>query len=83
MAPGFAFGQEPGGFPSSRAATLPHICVTALRMRENDQAGARAAAGAGWIDTGLVFTTRTGTPFEPGNFSRRFETRCAEAAVRL
>ena len=67
---------------SDATLPLPGICVTALRMREKDQAGARAAAGAGWIDTGLVFTTRTGTPFEPRNFNRRFETRCAKAAVR-
>jgi integrase len=30
----------------------------------------------------LIFTTRAGTPFEPRNFNRRFETRCAKAAVR-
>jgi integrase len=36
-----------------------------------------------WIDTGLVFTTLAGTPFEPRNFNRRFETRCARAGVRL
>jgi integrase len=56
--------------------------VTALRRRQKAQAEAQAAAVAGWVDTGLVFTTRAGTPFEPRNFNRRFETRCARAGVR-
>jgi integrase len=56
--------------------------VTALRRRQKAQAEAQAAAVAGWVDTGLVFTTRAGTPFEPRNFNRGFETRCARAGVR-
>ena len=35
--------------------------------------------GDGWVDTGLVFTTRHGTPIEPRNFSRSFD-RCITAA---
>jgi len=31
----------------------------------------------------LVFTTLAGTPFEPRNFNRRVETRCARTGVRL
>jgi len=61
---------------------LPGICVTALRIREKDQAAAKAAAGGSWTQSGLVFTTRAGTPFEPRNLNRRFETRCAKAGVR-
>ncbi|HLI35907.1 MAG TPA: tyrosine-type recombinase/integrase [Streptosporangiaceae bacterium] len=66
---------------SDATLPLPGICVTALRMREKDQAEARSAA-TGWTDTGMVFTTRAGTPYEPRNFNRRFETRCAKAGVR-
>ena len=29
-----------------------------------------------------MFTTRAGTPFEPRNLNRRFETRCVKAGVR-
>ena len=29
-----------------------------------------------------MFTTLAGTAFEPRNFNRRFETRCARAGVR-
>jgi integrase len=36
-------------------------------------------AGDGWIDTGLVFTARYGTPIEPRNFNRSFD-RCIAAA---
>ena len=39
----------------------------------------RDRAGDGWIDTGLVFTTRHGTPIEPRNFGRSFD-RCIIAA---
>jgi integrase len=67
---------------SEATLPMPGICVTALRIREKDQAAARAAAGASWEQSGLVFTTRVGTPFEPRNLNRRFETRCAKAGVR-
>ena len=56
---------------------LPGICVTALRMRQKDQYAARVADQ--WPETGLVFTTLAGTAYEPRNFNRRFETRCARA----
>ena len=36
----------------------------------------------GRTDTGLVFTTRYGTPIEPRNFNRSFDYRIARAAVR-
>ena len=49
---------------------------------EKEQAAAKAAAGTSWVQSRLVFTTRAGTPFEPRNLNRRFETRCAEAGVR-
>jgi integrase len=43
---------------SGATLPLPGICVTALRIREKDQAAARAAAGDGWAQSGLIFTTR-------------------------
>jgi len=54
-------------------------CVTALKIRKKQQDAARAHAGDHWIDTGLVFTTRYGTPIEPRNFNRSFD-RCITAA---
>jgi integrase len=58
---------------------LPDLCVTALRIRKRHQDDDRKAAGDGWIDNGLVFTTRHGTPIEPRNFNRSFD-RCIRAA---
>jgi len=65
---------------SDATLPLPGICVTALRMRQRDQDVSRVAADR-WPETGLVFTTLAGTAFEPRNFNRRFETRCARAGV--
>ena len=61
------------------AGTAPDLCVTALKIRWQQQDADRAKAGNGWGDTGLVFTTRHGTPIEPRNFSRSFD-RCITAA---
>jgi integrase len=58
---------------------LPDLCVTALKVRKKQQDAGRDRAGDGWIDTGLVFTTRHGTPIEPRNFGRSFD-RCIIAA---
>lgn len=35
-----------------------------------------------WRETGLVFTTRQGTPVELRNFSRSFDSRIVRAKVR-
>ncbi len=58
---------------------LPSLCIAALKIRKKQQDADRVRAGDGWIDTGLVFTTRHGTPIEPRNFSRSFD-RCIVAA---
>jgi integrase len=58
---------------------LPDLCVAALKVRNRRQDADRAKAGDRWIETGLVFTTRHGTPSEPRNFNRSFD-RCTRAA---
>lgn len=58
---------------------LPDLCGAALNIRRKQQDVDRDRAGDGWIDTGLVFTTRHGTPIEPRNFNRSFD-RCIAAA---
>jgi integrase len=58
---------------------LPALCITALRIRKKQQDADKARAGDGWIDNGLIFTTRYGTPIEPRNFNRSFD-RCITAA---
>ncbi len=68
---------------SDAALPLPDICVTALRVRQEQQERSKKAAGDDWRDSGLVLTTRYGTPFEPRNFNRSFSDRCRRAGVRL
>ena len=60
---------------------LPELCVTALKLRSERQAADREHAGDGWVETGLVFTSRHGTPVEPSNFDRSFDRRIAKAGV--
>ena len=50
---------------------MPELCVTALMLRHERQSAEHERAGDAWIETGLVFTTRRGTPLEPRNFDRR------------
>jgi integrase len=57
----------------------PDLCTAALKIRKRQQDANRVRAGTRWIETGLVFTTRHGTPIEPRNFNRSFD-RCIRAA---
>jgi integrase len=60
---------------------LPDLCIAALKLRRQQQDADHDRAGDAWHDTGLVFTTRYGTPIEPRNFSRSFDRRIAKAGV--
>ena len=51
---------------------LPGLCATALKLQAERQAAWKLAADDAWHDSGLVVTTRYGTPFEPRNFNRQF-----------
>ena len=61
---------------------LPDLCVRALRKRRAEQAADPLAAGGRWEETGLLFTTRHGTPVEPRNLARTFDLLCDRADVR-
>ena len=67
---------------SAAVLPLPDICATALKLRAERQADDRGRAGDGWQETGLVFTGRYGTAYEPRNFNRQFAKRCEVAGVR-
>ena len=60
---------------------LPELCVTALKLCRERQSAEHELAGDAWIETGLVFTTRRGTPVEPRNFDRSFDRRIVKADV--
>jgi integrase len=63
---------------------LPALCLKALRMHRAQQQGDRKAAGQQWQDTrGLIFTTKYGTPIEPGNLTRMFALRTRRAGLRV
>ncbi|MFJ8586199.1 tyrosine recombinase XerC [Streptomyces sp. NPDC093595] len=63
---------------------LPALCLKALRMRRAQQLGDRKAAGELWQDShGLIFTTKYGTPIEPGNLTRMFALRARRAGLRV
>jgi integrase len=55
---------------SVRTVPLPPVVVTALTEHRERQKQERAAAGDGWTETGLVFTSRVGTALEPDNLRR-------------
>ncbi|ALV54458.1 integrase [Streptomyces sp. 4F] len=62
---------------------LPALCLKALRMRRAQQIGDRKAAGELWQNShDLVFTTKYGTPIEPGNLTRMFALRARRARLR-
>ncbi|MGI5259567.1 tyrosine-type recombinase/integrase [Streptomyces angustmyceticus] len=70
----------------ARVIPVPRMCVAPLRWQHMRQAGQRAALGAEWHDSGLVFTTRSGRPIEPRNLYRSFQrvsTSAGLPSVRL
>ncbi|MDI2128741.1 tyrosine-type recombinase/integrase [Yinghuangia seranimata] len=80
---GVLYDDDPKG-RRRRTIPLPAMCVAPLRWQRMRQADARRRAladktGAGWQESGYVFTTRTGRPVEPRNLYRAF-TRVAEDA---
>jgi len=60
---------------------LPNICTRALAHRKMTEARSRLAAGEAWMGSGLVLTTRYGTPIDPRNFQCFFQARAAKADV--
>jgi len=80
LAWGVRLGCRPTKTEESEAP--PDLCVTALKLRRQQQDADRERAGGGWAGTGLVFTTRFRAPIEPRNFTRSFDPRIAKAKVR-
>lgn len=66
---------------STRVVALPRPCVQALRQHRAQQMADRLAAGDRWPDSGLVFTTRKGTPIEPRNINRTCDALVARTGV--
>lgn len=73
-------GGETKTRKSRRTLALPRRCADALRDLRHRQDRERSAAGPRWRGTGLVFTTRYGTPLRPDNVRRDFRTAIRSAA---
>jgi integrase len=63
---------------SRRTLALPQRSIRALRELRSRQDTERAVAGPRWHDTGLVFTTRYGTPLSPAKRAPRLPHRDQE-----
>ena len=74
--------SEPKTRRSRRTLAIPADVMpllTAHRIRQLEQ---RVRAGAQWIDTGLVFTTRWGRPLSGVNVTHRYQRLLAEHGLR-
>jgi integrase len=63
-----------------RFKALP-VTLTALKSHRAGQAAEKLKAGPAWTETGLVFTTETGTPIDPANLRRAFRTLIKAAGI--
>src|SRR5665213_1333697 len=65
---------------SRRSINLAKPTVVALREHKAAQRAERLASAA-WTDTGYVFTTGIGTPLDPRNVAKQFESNCLKAKI--
>jgi integrase len=66
---------------SRRVLFLTPGIVAALGEHAARQQDEREAAGELWVDHGLIFTSRIGTPIDPDNFAKRFVQLCKTAGL--
>jgi integrase len=66
---------------SRRSVNLPRGLVSLLVDHRKHQAEERDVMNELWTDTGFIFTTNFGTPFDPRNLNRDFATICQRAGL--
>jgi integrase len=66
---------------SRRTLHLTPSLDSLLRSHRARQAREQLAAGPGWAESDLVFTTKKGTPIDPDNFARYFHRLCKRAGL--
>jgi integrase len=64
---------------SRRTLALPDRCIQALKHQRHLQKAARDKAGSSWTETGLVFTSKVGTPLDASHVRRDFRTAITNA----
>jgi integrase len=79
---GVMFEKEPKTTGSRRRIALDGDTVAMLRDHRRRQLEDRLAWGAGWQETGLVFTREDGSPLRPTWITRRFAALALAAGVR-
>ncbi len=78
---GLALG-DPKTAGSRRTIPLGAAALAVLREQHRAQTEAKLACPAGaWTDSGLVFTTPIGTPWDPRNALRRFQDAARAAGL--
>ncbi|MCC7023506.1 MAG: tyrosine-type recombinase/integrase, partial [Thermomicrobiales bacterium] len=73
--------KEPKTERSRRTLALSASLVAALTAHKDRQALERAKAGARWQETGLVFTSTTGTALDARNLTREFKRHLKSAGL--
>ena len=73
--------SEPKTKTSRRVLDLPDVLISKLREHRTHQLEEKLAAGPYWTDTGLVFTTRLGTPVDPRHVKRRLDPLLKKAKL--
>ncbi|MDF5756178.1 site-specific integrase [Spongiactinospora sp. TRM90649] len=68
----------------ARKRSLPMVGIVreALEIQRGGQKIRRERAGESWVETGLVFTTKSGRPIEPRNLARSFARIIAAEGLR-
>jgi integrase len=66
---------------SRRKLKIPELAALALEDQEDRPARERAEAGARWKETGLVFTSKVGTPLDASHVRRVFKDVCEAAGL--
>ena len=78
---GMTKGEDGSSSGSRRAIALPQSAVEALRRHRVAQTKDRLAAGSKWVDTGLVFTTLTGTQVNQRYFRKAYRAVLRKAGI--
>lgn len=73
--------SEPKTSRSRRAVNLPTQLLELLGRHRTRQEAHRADLGGIWTDSGFIFTSELGTPFDPRNLYRTFRTLCEDAGI--
>src|SRR5215469_4309705 len=66
---------------SRRSVKIPEVALASLKAHRIRQAEEQLAAGPDWRDTGLIFTTRRGTPLAPRFVARSFKRILKQAQL--